>query len=106
MLLENEIKIGEVYAWDVDTMISSLHIGTYTVKLLSVDDGAGILESVESGEVFTSSLHHLTSIDRIKRMYDVYASTETEDSHTKWSRDRKIERMGRVLLSCDFVKGV
>lgn len=102
MLLDNEIKIGEVYAYDIEHNLSSLHMGTYTVKLIDIQpDGLLLVESVETGELFMCGKHTLTSLGRIKRMIKGYENVNYEEleDYEKWLYDKRIKRMRNAITS-------
>ncbi len=97
MLLKNEIKIGETYAWDIDDMISSIHPGTITVKILGIAEHREnsclvTVESVQTSELFNTDSGHLTTLDRVEKMLEAYQNIILTENNS-YSYNKKINKM-------------
>jgi len=60
----NEIKVGKIYSWDVSNTLSSLHNGTKTVKVLSIQERRNSsplaeVQSMETKEIYKTDVAHL-----------------------------------------------
>jgi len=60
----NKIEVGRVYYFDIRNMLTSLHIGTKTVRVLSIkarNNASPLAEvrSIETGETFYTDTGHL-----------------------------------------------
>lgn len=60
----SEIKIGRIYHWDVSNLMTSIHKGTKTVKVLSITQRVNAnplvtVLSVETKELFKTDIGHL-----------------------------------------------
>lgn len=108
MLLDNEIKLGKIYAYDIDGSItSSLNHGTYTVKLVNVtSEGYLVVESMETGELFMCGSHMLTDLDRVERMLKGYEQVNKEDLDCvgEMVYNRKMHRMRQSLINSCMLK--
>lgn len=110
-----KIEVGNIYAWDTDGMLSTCHVGTYTVKVLAVherhrpkssmfndfdyDDGSPIAplvecESIQTGEQFDCDAGHLTDIPTCLSMYK--AMKEEVNEYFGIDKDIVIGKMKRL----------
>ena len=71
-----QIKVGKVYHWDVGEIINHIHIGTKTVKVLSICNRTNQaplaqIQSMETNEIFSASISYLQlNPDYLKRKYN------------------------------------
>jgi hypothetical protein len=115
--MEN-VKVGQIYAYDVDGMVSTCHPGTYTVEVLAVherhrpsasffdndyDDGSPIAplvdcKSIQSDEEFSCDAGHLTDISTLCKMYQAAKdSLDDFDGIEKEIVEKKIKRMAKIV---------
>jgi hypothetical protein len=128
MLLKEEIKIGEIYGWDVEGMTSSIHKFTKTVRIkefetiFDKDYKTGetnkrimlTVECQQTGQLFSCGIHMLTTVDRIRKMYEGYKSTIIDKkeskielySYEKTLNEKTLKRLEDIIfqLKLDMVK--
>jgi len=62
----NQFKVNNIYFWSVDGMLKSIHEGTKTVKILSIENRKNYaplakVQSIETKEIFETDIGHLQS---------------------------------------------
>jgi hypothetical protein len=104
MLLKNEVKIGEIYGWDVECMTGSIHKPTKTVKIMEVDSLL-VVECQQTGQLFSCGTHMLTTAERIKKMYEGYKNTIINNSESEmelYSYNKTLKRLEDILFQLDL----
>lgn len=100
MLLESEIKVGEIYVFNPHHHLG-LHQGTYTVKLLEINhDEICTVESQQTSELLTCGTHMLTTLERANKMYDAFCLIENQD----YSIKKDMEILENVMFFCNLNK--
>jgi hypothetical protein len=119
MLLKSEVKIDEIYGFDVEGQCSSIHKPTKTVKLLEVLEipeqhymdkvSPGYtqltVECQQTGQLFTCGTHMLTTINRVKKMYEGYKNAVLEDKekdYEMYSYDKTVKKLEDILFQLDI----
>lgn len=105
MLLKSEIKVGEIYGYDVEENTSSLHKPTKTVKIIEItDQGYLLVECQQTGQLFTCGSHMLTTINRIKRMYEGYKNTviDSKDTFENYVYNKTLQKMENILFQVEL----
>lgn len=105
MLLEHEICVGDLYAWDYSTVTHPMP-GCNLFKILEdtkSDFSRLIVESVDGCLVFDCGPHCLTTVKRSLERLNVLNSIEPpeENTHERWVYDQEVKNLSKFKDAYD-----
>jgi hypothetical protein len=95
MLLNNEINVGGLYAWDV-IGVGEPRLGCNLFTILEdtqSDFGRLIVESLDGCITFSCGEHCLVTAEKAMKRLNILEAlgAPEDDSHAKWSYDRELK---------------
>ena len=95
MLMNNEIKVGEIYAWDTLGLCSNGELGCHLWTIRSVDEELLTVESLDGGVITRFGSHCLIPAQRALKRLEILRGLEKpeSDTHERWKYNREVEHL-------------